>query len=518
MTTAKGLNMGLNMGVSILEALRENVIRHPQRNFIYYRNSALTYEEFYRRCQGFAQFLMASGLKVGDRVCLIMPRVPELLLAFFAVVMAGGLPAPVSYMMDKGSSNGLIHSLSPAFIVIHDKFLHTLDEQTTRNSKATTIVLVGRQLPGLIAFDSVSQPIKTKPLHTPDIAATKNNPNPLYLNYTTGSTGRPKGALATHDNIYFNSIAAVEVMGLTSEDVHLCMFASFAHPHELFARALYTGASVALLEEINPRTVANTIVKHSVTAMMGLPTMYEMLLAHCKGVRLDSLRIAESGGMYTPPATIAGFKHTFGVPILSVWGSTETSGIAIANTPQHYRMDGSMGRVCPHYELRCLRQDGSEANIGETGELVFEGRGVVGGFYEETQAPDISGYPNVYTFHSGDLAYRDNEGYFYFVERRSGLIKVAGMKVYPLQIEIALRQHPDIAEVAVIGVEDKLRGMAPKAFIVLRDGASLSEAGIVAFCKETMPINMVPRKIELLSELPRIGGGKVDKKALVALK
>ncbi|MBF0607338.1 MAG: AMP-binding protein [Magnetococcales bacterium] len=496
-----------NTAISVLEALYDNVLSRPRHNFIGHHNTVLTYEEFYERCCGFAQFLMASGLRAGDRVCLIMPRVPELLLAFFSVVMAGGLPVPVNYMMDGTSRNVFIRSLSPAFIVVHEKYLYTLDNNITGG-----IVLVGKHRRGLIDFDSVSQPTKAGPLRRPDdtIAGGK----PLYLNYTTGSTGTPKGALATNDNIAVNTIAAIEAMGFRADDVHLCMFASFAHPHELFARALYTGASVVLLEEINPRTIAATIARHSVTAMMGLTPMYEMLLAHCKGAKLDSLRVAESGGMYTPAATIAAFKHAFGVPILSVWGSTETSGIAIANTPQHYRMDGSMGRVCPHYAVRCLRQDGSDADIGEVGEMVFEGRGVIAGFYEDSPRHELNTHTANNTFHSGDLAYRDAEGYLYFVERRSGLIKVAGIKVYPLQIEIALRQHPDIAEAAVIGIDDKLRGMVPKAFVVLRHDASLSEADILAFCKATMAATMVPKQIELRSELPKIGSGKVDKKAL----
>ncbi|MBF0343860.1 MAG: AMP-binding protein [Nitrospirae bacterium] len=502
--------------ISVLDALRENYLKRPQHNFIYYRDVAITYENVYRRAQGFAQFLTASGLKRHDRVCLILPRVPELLIAFFSVVMAGGLPVPVNYMMNKGACTDLISSLAPAFIVVKDRLLGILDAETL-NKKDTTIVIVGKEQAGLVAFDSVSQPIKTERLLTQHKGVEATGGEILYLNYTTGSTGRPKGAMATHNNIYFNTIAAVEAMKFTSSDVHLCMFASFAHPHELFARALYTGASVVLLEEINPRTIAKTIVERSVTAMMGLAPMYEMLLSHCKGISLNSLRIAESGGMYTPADSIMAFKDTFGIPILSVWGSTETSGVAIANTPERYRMDGSMGMTCPRYNVRCLREDGSEADNGEIGELVFGGPAVAGGFYEDEETDSIESDSGINVFHSGDLGWRDDEGYFYFVERKSGLIKVAGLKVYPLQVELALRQHPGIKEVAVVGVEDKLRGMVPKAFIVLMDGVSLSENDIFSFCKKTMTGKMIPKKIEFISELPKIGSGKVDKKALGVL-
>ena len=137
------------------------------------------------------------------------------------------------------------------------------------------------------------------------------------------------------------------------------MFASFAHPHELFARALYLGGTIVLLEEINPKTMARTIRDRGVTCMMGLAPMYDMLISHCAGADLGALRIAESGGMYTRPDIIEHFRRHFGIPVLSVWGSTETTGIALANTPAAYRTDGSAGRACPHYGVRVRRRSGA---------------------------------------------------------------------------------------------------------------------------------------------------------------
>jgi len=287
------------------------------------------------------------------------------------------------------------------------------------------------------------------------------------------------------------------------------MFASFAHPHELFARALYTGGAIVLLEEINPRTIARTIKQRAVTCMMGLAPMYDMLISHCPDADFGALRIAESGGMYTRPDIIANFRRQFGIPVLPVWGSTETTGIALANTPAEYRTDGSAGKACPHYDVRVLDEEGRQGNDGEVGELVFSGPAVGAGYREEVPFTAVDGW-----YHSGDLAYRDAEGYHYFVERKTGLLKVAGMKVYPLQIEQVLQTHPGVKEAAVIGIPDRLRGVVPKAFVVAKEGCGIEAVELRRFCRGRMAELMIPREVQVVGDLPRIGSGKVDKKSL----
>ena len=304
----------------------------------------------------------------------------------------------------------------------------------------------------------------------------------------------------------------MEAFGFTRDDVHLCMFASFAHPHELFARALYLGGTVVLLEEINPKTMARTIRERGVTCMMGLAPMYDMLIAHCADADLGALRIAESGGMYTRPDTIRDFRRHFGIPVLPVWGSTETTGIALANTPAAFRTDGSAGRVCPHYAVRIVDDEGRDQGDGEVGEMIISGPGVVAGYWRDAAFPTRAGW-----YRSGDLAYRDAEGYHYFVERKSGLLKVAGLKVYPLQVELVLLAHPAVQEAAVIGVEDRLRGVVPKGFLIAKAGHQIDAEEIRHFCRGRLAEYMIPKDLEAVDDFPRIGSGKVDKRALGSL-
>jgi len=298
---------------------------------------------------------------------------------------------------------------------------------------------------------------------------------------------------------------------MTADDIHLCMFASFSHPHELFCRPLYTGASLVLLAEISPKAITRTIIRHRVTCMMGLAVMYKMMAHHCGERDFPHLRIAESGGMFTDQEIHRSFFAAFGLPVLSVWGSTETTGIALANSPEQYRTDGSMGQPCPYYQVRLLDDRGQEVGPGEIGELVFSGPAVTSGYHNTPDVQDKDGW-----YYSGDLAKKDDQGFFYFIERKSGMIKVAGLKVYPLQVELIMLQHPAVKEVAVIGITEKRRGYVPKAFVVPEEEVPLDIKELENYCRQHLAPYMVPRVFQLLTSLPKIGSGKINKKELIS--
>ena len=214
--------------------------------------------------------------------------------------------------------------------------------------------------------------------------------------------------------------------------------------------------------------------------------------------------------MFTNPEIHASFLSAFQVPILSVWGSTETTGIALANYPDTYQTDGSMGKVCPHYQVKLVDQSGKEVATGEIGELIFSSPAVVAGYHNKVSFPGKKSW-----YYSGDLARKNKNGCYVFIERKSGMIKVAGLKVYPLQVELVIQEHPAIKEVAIIGVKENRRGFVPKAYIVTKVGRSVNLEDIKKFCKNKLASYMIPKSIQLLTELPKIGSGKINKKALL---
>ncbi|RNE89104.1 hypothetical protein EBL84_12640 [Marichromatium sp. AB31] len=485
--------------------LAEHARRTPERPFIHHRDGTLDYRRTQALVECLAGALHALGLGPGARLGIALGRRPEGVLAFLAATRIGALPVALNPALEPRLLLGFARAQRLAALLAEGETLAALAAGEVPEGMAL-IDRAGRH-PGCLSWPELlgATPIASPPEPESGQVA--------YLNFTTGTTGWAKGALATHANLYWNTRAAIEAFALGPDDVHLCMFAAFAHPHELFCRALQTGGALVLLEEINPRAIAGTIRAFGVTCMMGLAPMYRMMAGACARADLASLRLAESGGMYTSPEINAAFAARGGVPVMSVWGSTETSGVALANTAEGYRLDGSMGRVCPHYQARVVDEQGRELPPGEVGELQLRGPGLVSGYDGGIALAGHQGW-----YRSGDLVRRDDDGFYYYVERISGMIKVAGLKVYPLQLELLLGAHPGVREAAVLGRPDRRKGAVPVAFVVPEPGAELDAARLRAHCRaQGLPNYMVPRRFELVDDLPRIGSGKIDKRPLRTL-
>ncbi|OGP49429.1 MAG: hypothetical protein A2Y79_09935 [Deltaproteobacteria bacterium RBG_13_43_22] len=492
------------MEVTIQENLQRNYINHPSKIFIQSKNESLTYGDVYQYVNGIANSLNSLGIRKNDKIGLLMNRIPELVLSILSISKVAALAVPINILNKPEEIKEFIFDISPSLLIIQDKYLPLLDKEIS--SSSIKIIVIGETNHPYIPWKIICYPFES--ISKEDI----DQDNIAYLNYTSGSSGNPKGAITTHANIYWNTMAAVEKLKIHPGDIHLCMFASFAHPHEIFARALYTGGTLVLLEEINPKTIAGMIKKRSVTCMMGLAPMYEMMAAHCQGSDLESLRIAESGGMYTQDSIIKEFKNKFAIPVLPVWGSTETTGIAIANSPAEEVRYGSIGRPCHYYEVAIVDDSGKEVPTNSIGELIFKGPAVVSGYLDSPEEKAKSFKRDWY--YSGDLAKKDPDGYFYFEGRKNEMIKTGGLKIFPQEVENILITHPMIRDVAVIGLRDKLRGEVVKAIIVLNDGTRISPGELIHYCQERIPRYKAPRIIEFRDVLPKTGGGKINKKEL----
>ncbi len=495
--------------MTLIEQLERNVREFPYKTAIVFKDTRINYQELNDTVNRLANTLRDIGIKKGDRVCMALPRTPELVISFLAIAKAYGIAVPVNFELTPERIRELIFKINPGCLIVHSSFLSHVKEAVSEISNMCIICVEGEDR-DCISWDEV---LKKGNATAPSFDIKDNDI--VYLNYTSGSTGESKGAVTTHANIYWNTVAAVEVLGLLHEDVHLCMFAPFAHPHEIFARPLLLGGTMVLVDKINPKSIADAISRNRVTCMMGLAPMYENLLdlLEYKTYDLSSLRIPESGGMFTRMEIIERFRERLGVPIVPVWGSTETTGIAIANRPGEPIPFGSVGKPCPYYQVRIVDENNIELPPGEIGEMIFNGPAVVRGYYE-LDGINCGGQFKDGWYYSGDLGRMDEDGNFYFVERKTGMMKVAGLKVYPLEVELALLEHPDIKEVAVVSVRDRLRGEVPKAIIVPRDGRLLHQTEIMSFCRARLPHYKVPRKIEIRDYLPKIGSGKINKKML----
>jgi acyl-coenzyme A synthetase/AMP-(fatty) acid ligase len=495
--------------MTLVEMLERNARDIPDKVAIIYQDLRMTYRELNEAVNRLACALPDLGLKKGDRVGLMLPRVPELITSFLGVAKAQGIVAPINFELRDANIRTVLSNFSPRFLIVHESFVDLVKRSIPQNLEVSVVVVGSGSHRGDFRLEDIMRDQRTS---NPSLEVKEEDV--VYLNYTSGSTGNPKGAITTHSNIFWNTLAAVDTLKLTPSDVHLCLFAPFAHPHEIFARSLYLGGTTVLLDSIRPKSIAKTISENRVTCFMGLAPMFETLLQVAGSGRYDlsCLRIPESGGMYTRTELIKRFEKSFGVTILPVWGSTETTGIAIANSTHERLIYGSIGKPCRYYEVEIVGEDGEELPPHEVGEMIFKGPAVVKGYYKAADE-DQKSFKNGW-YYSGDLGRKDEEGNFYFVERKTGMMKVAGLAVYPLEVELALMRHPYIKEAAVMGIKDRLRGEVPKAIVVLNDGLKITEREIIQFCGEFIAHYKLPKVVEVRKCLPKIGSGKINKRTL----
>jgi acyl-CoA synthetase (AMP-forming)/AMP-acid ligase II len=312
-----------------------------------------------------------------------------------------------------------------------------------------------------------------------------------------------------------NALSGIEGLGFTGSDVFFGMFSVFSHPHELFHRSLLVGGPAVIVDTQSPRVVCETVARYRVTWLMAVPSFYEMMLDLGGSERQDltSLRVLEAGGSWVAPDTLHTMERRFQASFMPVWGSTETTGVVLALSPFRPRKPGATGRPMPHYEVRIAGPEGEEVPAGEVGEMWVCGPGVTSGYRnrpEETAACFQEGW-----FHTQDLVRRDDDGFIHFVGRLTDMMKVGGIRVYPLEIEQAIREHPDVREVVVVRHEERVRGEVPRAVVALRPGASLDPRRLRAFCLERLATFQVPRVFEFWPEIPHLPNGKVDRQAIL---
>jgi len=337
--------------------------------------------------------------------------------------------------------------------------------------------------------------------------------------YTSGTTGRPKGAELTHVGLILNANLCRELFEFKKEDVSLIVLPLF----HIFAMSvmmnagIYHGITAVLLPRFDAEAVLGLMQKEKVTVFAGVPTMYWGLVNY-KNEKFDlegissRLRICGSGGASLPVQVLKDFEALYKVPILEGYGMSEGSPVVTFNHPGQVRKPGSIGTPVWGVEVKLVDENDNEVPLGEKGELLYRGHNVMKGYYKrpDANAKTLAGG----WLHSGDVAVKDEDGYYYIVDRTKDMIIRGGLNVYPREVEEVMIQHEAISLVAVIGVPHDQHGEEIKACVVLKDGQTLSEADLTAWTKERIAAYKYPRLIEFMDGLPMSATGKILKKEL----
>ena len=506
---------------TLTAVLAETTARVPDTTALLSDERSLTWAQLSDEVGRLAALFIKVGIKHGDVIGFAIDKKPEVVVGFLAAARIGAIMAPINFKLHPDRIADQFRTSEITAIVT----------QTSRRSMMAAIEAVlpepARQIyvgaPGPEGTTSYSaheslEPIGEQDGVTPD--------TPCYFNYTSGTTGRPKGAITTHRHILVNAVSTIEGLGFTEEDIFLGMFSVFAHPHELFHRSIVVGGAFAILDSISPRRIAESVERFKVTWMMAVPSFYEMMLDYAaprggdpskSGKHdLSSLRILESGGAYVGAETMTRMESLFGATFLPVWGCTEATGVAIANGPGSWRKPGATGRPVPGYDIRAVDDDGNNVPNGSVGEMLLRGPALAAGYVnqpEETAAAFVDDW-----YYTSDLIIIDDDGFIQFAGRRSEMLKIGGIRVYPLEIETALKTHPEVRDVVVVRAEERLRGEIARAVVQAASGSTLTVRDVQNWCRQQLAGYKVPRIVEFWNEIPKLPNGKINKRAVVEVQ
>ncbi len=468
--------------------LRNTAARLPDNVAIEDDNRKLTYSDWLRVSSNIACLLQEAGAKPGYMIGVVSDRSALLPCAFAAVSMIGARFVSLNPGWPVLERERVFGRWSDRLVLAGKK--NTLDELSDEN-----ILFIG---------ESVFEDHGT-PCSLPDV----DEDEEFYLNVTSASTGQAKIAPTTHRQLLANTKGVCRTLGLDQDDIHLSLFGVFGHPHELFMRGIYLGGKTVLTERRYPRDLLHVISRSHVTAVMALPTQLGSLSHLWKRTDADlsRVRIAEAGGMYVSDEFISIFTERTGVNLISVWGSTETAGVVLVGQSD----SSGFTAVVDGYTVELRDLTGKTLQDNGKGELWISGPGVVTrylGDRPQTEENFVDGW-----YRTGDMFRKEND-HLIFLGRRGGMIKAAGLKVYPLEVELAILKHHGIVDACVVGRDHPTRGEMPAAYIVSRPGIELNVAGMRSFLREFLDEHKIPRLINFVNGLPRTVSGKIDRKAV----
>ncbi|TDU83753.1 long-chain acyl-CoA synthetase [Kribbella voronezhensis] len=504
------------MGFNLATIASESARSHPGKVAVISGDHRITYAELDQLSDRFASNLRARGIRPGDAVGLQLPNLPHFVIAYFGLLKAGAVVVPMNVLY-KADEVGYILRDSETRLLI--TWAGVAEEAAKGAAQAGLSDLVMVTTPGTtaprdsVAFESLlaEQP-GPPPFHQSDPGDT------AVIVYTSGTTGRPKGAELTHFQLFMNADTPGRLFGVRDDDVILVvlpLFHIFALSSILNVCARFA-ATMTLVPRFDVATVLATIERDRVTVFEGVPTMYIALLNHPDLDRYDvsSLRVGISGGAPIPAEVIDAFERRFGIVILEGYGLSETASTTTFNVSAEDRRVYSVGRPIWGVQVEVWNEHGAALPPGREhiGELVVRGVNVMRGYRGNPQASK-----DAFTggwFHTGDLGYVDEDGYFFVVDRKKELIIRGGYNVYPREVEDALYTHPAVAQAAVVGVPDALLGQEVKAFVALHPGQDLRPEELIEHVKARIAPYKYPRSVEFRAQLPMTAAGKILKREL----
>ncbi|MBD3223778.1 MAG: AMP-binding protein [Caldithrix sp.] len=501
--------------------LQDSTDKFPEKNAFFVANHWYTYAYIDEKSNQLAHLLADAGVQKGERVAFYIENSVEYVITYYAVLKVGGITVALNTELTAANVRYILQDCNVQYLVSSKRLY----------KKIKTLYEPERVVQHFIIWDSnnnVSIEKNDNPLTVlPSAMDSYSTSSPqcrlididvASIVYTSGSTGKPRGATLSHLNIVTNTRSIVDYLRLTPEDrVMVILPFYYIYGKSLLNTHFFVGGSVVVDNRfIYPNVVLDTMQTQKATGFSGVPSTFSILLNRSKvrSYQFDSLRYVTQAGGAMAPAVQKETAEVFApAKLFIMYGATEASARLSYLDPEELpRKWGSIGKAIPNVDLFVADEQGHPLGVGQQGEIVARGANLMSGYWnhpEETAKVLKKGL-----YYTGDIGVIDDEGFLFVVGRSKDMIKIGGRRASAKEIEDVLYEHDDVADAAVIGVEDEILGEAPKAFVVFKDGTQVTEAKreeIALFLKQRLATFKLPKSIEIRDSLPKNESGKIQK-------
>ena len=500
--------------MTFLNSFSENVQKYPDKvalEFIDPPLQSYTYEELNESIDRTAGYLQNLGVQAGDRVALQLTKSIEFILLHLATIRLGAITLPLNLSYPPDELKYFLEDSGAKLFFALESFKDKFKPILPNLPDLQECIYLDPADPDQFQLLLTNYEPRVSNSSISDLSDT------AVIIYTSGTTGRPKGAEITHGNLISNIEALHLIWGWQADDVLLHVLPIF-HVHGLFVAlhgALHAGATTLMAREFDPQRTLEMLSSGKCTVFMGVPTIHKRLLdvPNAENFDLSRMRLITSGSDRLPDEVFTGYQKTFGYTLLERYGMTET-GMNCSNPLEGERRIGSVGHPLPGVELRIVHSETGEIlPDGDIGDVQLRGPNVFKRYWKQpkktTESFSADGW-----FKTGDLGYRESDGYITLCGRSKDLIISGGLNIYPPEVERVLLEHPAVNACAVIGCPDSEWGERVIGMVVLNKGGAVSVDELIRFCREKLAPYKSPKSIVFIEDLPRNAMGKVQKAEL----
>jgi len=513
--TNQSKNKTIQASNNLRELLEQRAAAAPEKAFLFSESDGrrFTYSEFELAVNRAVSLLVAYGIGKGEVVSLLMPNSVEYIIGYFACWKLGAVAGPVNSLLKENEIAFVLNNSETRAMLVHSEFQERIEKIRSELPQLQSVITFDDEREATREFVKESQESRQD-----ERAPSLGKDDDAIIIYTSGTTGKPKGCLLTHGNVIANARQISEWLNFTDQDRLLTIMPLF-HMNAVSVTtmsALYAGGSTVISPRFSASQFWKIISDYHVTSFGSVATMLSMLLSRYpegvpEGLTTEQLRFAMCGSAPVPAEVIKRFEETFKCPVVEGYGLSESTCRSSFNPPDERRRPGSCGLPIGN-EMKVFDDDDREVADGQLGEIVLRGENILKGYYKNAEAT-ATAFRNGW-FHTGDVGYRDQDGYFFIVDRKSDMIIRGGENIYPREIDEVLYQHPAVAAAATIGIPDQLYGEEVAAFVVMKDGSKVSEEELISYCIEKLADYKCPKSIRIVKDIPKGPTGKLLKREL----